>query len=450
MVDYSKWNDLSLEDSEDETDAAHDVCTESLSSLARTPTSDIVPMDDAGPHMITSPVDFPRGPRGPVDLIPRGHVLVSRADSRVYPPAVFTDPQTFEPEDGARDEDGRVRNWGIADSPDGFMARLQGINSFSYYSEYGEGGRLLKKGHTPQQQFVSMLEKRKRQFISSPQCLDSTENSLTIRMELVGVPDVWRRFKVPASTPLFVLHDQIICPIMGWSRAYHSYAFEDPRDGAAIGPSKYSGGIDSMHVDMMYSYLMDDRDVPLAALLREKDEWCFYVYDLGDGWEHRLLVEDVLPKSRCTPELLEGGGACPPEDSNGLEGKGNRSYAEFLAQYRRHPASCRAAIREMEKGAVNYSEPWIGPPRRFEPLTFDLQWHRDLLNAMLAGPTVQKPKMRSGFEFKESNNACAVCGQRLVTLKTCARCEAVFYCSKACQKQDYKQHKKLCKALGKA
>ena len=61
-----------LEDSEDETDAAHDVCTESL-SLARTPTSDIV--DDAGPHMIASPVDFPRGPRGPVDLIPRGHVL---------------------------------------------------------------------------------------------------------------------------------------------------------------------------------------------------------------------------------------------------------------------------------------------------------------------------------------------------------------------------------------
>ena len=54
------------------------------------------------------------------------------------------------------------------------------------------------------------------------------------------------------------------------------------------------------------------------------------------------------------------------------------------------------------------------------------------------------------FEFKESNNACAVCGQRLVTLKTCTRCEAVFYCSKACQKQDYKQHKKLCKDLGNA
>jgi len=32
-------------------------------------------------------------------------------------------------------------------------------------------------------------------------------------------------------------------------------------------------------------------------------------------------------------ELLDGEGACPPEDSNGLDGKGGRSSAEFLERY---------------------------------------------------------------------------------------------------------------------
>ena len=43
-------------------------------------------------------------------------------------------------------------------------------------------------------------------------------------------------------------------------------------------------------------------------------------------------------------ELLDGEGACPPEDSNGLDGKGGRSSAEFLERYSRHPKNCKRAI----------------------------------------------------------------------------------------------------------
>ncbi len=53
--------------------------------------------------------------------------------------------------------------------------------------------------------------------------------------------DIWRVIRVPASTSLAVLHDQILGPVMGWSRGYHGYVFEDPRDGAVFGPKDYSG-----------------------------------------------------------------------------------------------------------------------------------------------------------------------------------------------------------------
>ena len=44
---------------------------------------------------------------------------------------------------------------------------------------------------------------------------------------------------------------------------------------------------------------------------------------------------------------------------------------------------------------------------------------------------------------------CAACGRHedsVRAFKACARCEAVFYCGRVCQKADWKTHKKACKA----
>lgn len=41
---------------------------------------------------------------------------------------------------------------------------------------------------------------------------------------------------------------------------------------------------------------------------------------------------------------------------------------------------------------------------------------------------------------------CESCGLVLIDVKRCGRCRCAAYCSQACQKQHWPQHKKECKA----
>jgi Plasmid pRiA4b ORF-3-like protein len=52
-----------------------------------------------------------------------------------------------------------------------------------------------------------------------------------------------------------------------------------------------------------------------------------YTYDMGDGWEHEILVEKILPADPQVryPICITGKRACPPEDCGGVWG-----YASLL------------------------------------------------------------------------------------------------------------------------
>jgi hypothetical protein len=41
-------------------------------------------------------------------------------------------------------------------------------------------------------------------------------------------------------------------------------------------------------------------------------------------------------------------------------------------------------------------------------------------------------------------NQCFCCGKQEIKLQKCGKCEIVYYCSRECQKNDWKNHKKDC------
>jgi hypothetical protein len=184
------------------------------------------------------------------------------------------------------------------------------------------------------------------------------KQDLVLRVYMTAIhPQVWRRFRVGAGTRLDVFVDKVLMPVMGWCRHYHSYKIVDQSDGAQFGPSR-STSIDMMHLPTNGWLFINDRTVRLGQLLQKPghDVLSFkvcpslfllsvcltqtntmnYKYDLGDGWLQMIELEEVVAaeQSNGAVVVLDGAMACPPEDSNGCEGMGNRSYAKEVDKLR--------------------------------------------------------------------------------------------------------------------
>lgn len=385
-----------------------------------------------------------------------GHVDIHPDERKdyyqVYSETILTeDPLTFTP-NPSDFKDGIVVDWGLKKLPieeqaDDQFSSIQAVMAKTSHSSRTRS--MYYDNPSPCEQFVSKLAERKEAYMEHDNVQRLMDSSFYLKVSLIHCEkDVWRTIRVPAAIDLAKLQDQVLVPAMGWGRAYHGYVFEDPKDGAVLGPKKYSGFIDMMHAPMKYSYIMEDRRYPLAGILHEKGDVLYYTYDLGDMWEHKIEVLDVKKeKDHANVLLLGGAGACPPEDSNGMDGSGSYGYAEFLKEYKAKPKSLKMkeAIRNAETSAINYSKPWMGgPPLKFRPLNFDIVRHRLYLKAMIAGPTVQKKGAFGDGEFKESFKACIGCGIRLKALSKCRGCGA-WYCSRDCQLNDWPNHKKQCK-----
>lgn len=118
---------------------------------------------------------------------------------------------------------------------------------------------------------------------------------LKVELREVSEPPVWRRVLVPASTKLGTL-GAVIEVAMGWD-GWHQHMFSD-------GSREYP---DSAN---------------LRSLLSKPGDLLGYTYDFGDGWEHRLELEDIIQNDQgvTLPACVDGGGACPPEDCGGAWG----------------------------------------------------------------------------------------------------------------------------------
>ena len=118
-------------------------------------------------------------------------------------------------------------------------------------------------------------------------------------------PPIWRRLRVPSDIPLPRLH-AVLQAAMGWTDM-HLHLFRV--DEHHFAPP---------HFDL--DFAADSAGVTLADLAPEKGARISYEYDFGDGWEHDVIVEDVLPDPCAEPRCLEGRRACPPEDCGGPPG----------------------------------------------------------------------------------------------------------------------------------
>ena len=122
-------------------------------------------------------------------------------------------------------------------------------------------------------------------------------------------PPIWRRIQVSGGTSLYNLH-LIIQAAMGWENS-HLYEFE-------IGETHYGEPAPEWGLETK-----DASRQKFSRVLRGEKAKLHYVYDMGDGWEHEIVVEKILPAEaeKHYPGCIAGRRACPPEDCGGIWGQ---------------------------------------------------------------------------------------------------------------------------------
>jgi hypothetical protein len=171
-------------------------------------------------------------------------------------------------------------------------------------------------------------------------------------------PTIWRRFVVPARITLDRLHD-VIQIVMGWTDC-HLHQF-------TIGNKRYTEYPETKEDGL------DCGRYRLGDLIKQKGRTFRYLYDLGDSWEHELVIEESRyfnPELRTELACIEGERACPPEDVGGVPG-----YFEFCDALK-DPSHEEHEIYMKWVGGDYDSEQFYSSSVNWELMKY-LRWSRD-------------------------------------------------------------------------
>ncbi len=120
-------------------------------------------------------------------------------------------------------------------------------------------------------------------------------------------PAICRTIIVPDSTNFFQLHN-IIQIAMGWYNCHLFQFFKDRKNSISIPNKQYD-----------YIQVKDATKIKLKNYFTEIKQTITYEYDFGDGWEHMVTLEKIMPNDRKInyPDCIKGKRNCPPEDCGG-------------------------------------------------------------------------------------------------------------------------------------
>jgi hypothetical protein len=179
---------------------------------------------------------------------------------------------------------------------------------------------------------------------------------LQIRVELQHIePLIWRRLQLPGDCTLWDLH-VAIQSAFAWNDS-HLHEFRP------VGQRRGKPRFGLPFTDFGGEPPLPCWEHRVADVLTRSNPRLEYEYDFGDGWEHLILLEDILEASpgKSYPRCTAGERAAPPDDCGGPPG-----YASLLETLR-NPQDpehaewqCWAAKKKGIRG-------------RFDPEAFDEQ-----------------------------------------------------------------------------
>jgi hypothetical protein len=149
----------------------------------------------------------------------------------------------------------------------------------------------------------------------------ATPQVYQFKLVLVGVePPIWRRIQVPETYSFWDLH-VALQDVMGWLD-YHLHVFRVPGPG--------TGEVEQIGIPDDDPFEGDKPtlpgwEIPITRHFTRPGTTVPYEYDFGDGWEHELTLEAILPRQagQKYPLCVDGARACPPEDCGGVYGYEN-------------------------------------------------------------------------------------------------------------------------------
>lgn len=172
---------------------------------------------------------------------------------------------------------------------------------------------VLRRLFTAQMPLAAMFEQAVPPSRRRPRRSDVV--TYRVRVDLRGTrPPLWRRLDLASDLFLDQVHD-ILQVAFGWTDS-HLHQF-------ASGPERYGPETERYLCPFQVEegeIGIPEEDVRLDEVLAEPGDKLFYEYDFGDGWEHVIKLEAVLPREASAPRAVcvAGRRNGPAEDSGGV------------------------------------------------------------------------------------------------------------------------------------